>query len=266
MKNNIHIIIDPRINESHHYYGFLRSIPLIKALDVENFTFISSLNIVFPPPFNFNFSLLNKESKFSSLSGKICQIINQSQEYESEHNLTFSLYKECINSNTKLDKIYFVFDDVRFKLKFDNNREDKPFVEDKGLINIVNYEDLLRNKLRKEGIKKLPLSISKKSGNYVIQKMAQNHYEKTGKKISFLSDLFDFNLIHPESEAWDMLIFFSKITNSLNYSEIINRSLKLFIENDITKICENFYDALKSKNFDYVKIIKWRNNINECYK
>ncbi|GAH40124.1 unnamed protein product [marine sediment metagenome] len=54
-KNKIHIVIDPILKAENRYYGFLRSIPLIKKYyDLQNFTFIRDLNRQFPP-FIFNF-------------------------------------------------------------------------------------------------------------------------------------------------------------------------------------------------------------------
>lgn len=263
MKNQIYVIIDPITDEKNNFYGYLRSIPLIKQYyNINQFTFSSNLNSDFPPLFNFKFQFLNIKSDYSELDGSICQIVNQYQELNSEHDVTHYLYTNFINSNTKLDKLCFVFDHIKFKLKHENNLEDKPFVEDKGLINISYYEDLLRTQFRKEGINTLPISINNKSGNYIIQKMALRYHKKFDHRIQHLAELFDFNQLFPESKAWNLLLYFAKVANSLNYTNIIRDSLRLFIENDITQITQNFYDALKSRNFDYEKIAKWRENLN----
>ncbi len=257
-KNKIHIIIDPILKSENHYYGFLRSIPLIQTYyNIQNFTFIRNLNRQFPP-FTFNYILLHKDYDFSQLQGKICQIINQEQELESEHDITHWLYQYFINSRTRLEKVVFVFDSVSFKLKVENNLEDKPFIEDKGLIHVINYDNLLKKQFKKEGIYKFPISIEKKSGNYFIQKLAIDYQFKMEKNIKFLADLFDFDNLYGQSPAWDMLVYFAENTSANNYVEIINSYLRGYIESDITKISRNFFDALKSKNFNYKKIIEWR--------
>lgn len=57
-----------------------------------------------------------------------------------------------------------------------------------------------------------------------------------------------------------MLIFFAQNTDEGNYEEIIYKYLRTYIENDITKISSQFYDALKTKNFEYNKILNWRSS------
>jgi len=262
-RNNIYIVIDPMVKSDNHYSGYLRSIPLLKEwFKVKSFTFISGLNRQFPP-FEYNYILLNKDSDLSTLQEDICQIINQDLEFESDHNITHSLYQYFNNFESKINKLIYVFESVKFKLKFENNLEDKPFAEDKGLIHVINYSNLLRKQFSKEG-QKLPLNIERKTGNYIIQKLALEYKEKMGKNVKYLADLFDFNEIYSESVAWDMLLHFAKTTNELNYANTIRKYLRTYIESDITKISQNFYDALKTKNFNYKKIHNWR--LNQCQK
>ncbi|MHA1249042.1 MAG: hypothetical protein ACTSRP_03530 [Candidatus Helarchaeota archaeon] len=258
IKNKIFIIIDPILRSERKYYGFLRSIPLLKKLyKIQNFTFVENFNRPFPP-FTYNFIVLSKYSDFTTLSSEICQIINQEQEYISEHDITYHLYSNFINLRTNLKRLYFVFDNIRFKLKRENNLENKPFVEDKGLIHISKYQNLLKNQLLSEGINKLPLSIEKKTGNYILQKLAYEHQTRMETKIRHLGDIFDFYNTFPESVIWDMLLYFAKIVDESNYQDIITKYLRIYIENDITRIANNFFDALKSKNFDVNKIKRWR--------
>ena len=257
-KNQISVVIDPILKEENHYYGFLRSIPLIKTYhNIQNFTFVRFLNHQFPP-FIFNYILLHKDYDFTQLQGKLCQIVNQQQELESEHDITYWLYQNFINSRTKLEKLVFVFDSVKFKLKFENNLEDKAFIEDKGLIHVSNYDNLLKRQFKKEGRYKIPISIEIKSGNYFIQRLALDYQLKMEKNIKFLADLFDFDKLYGQSPAWDMLVYFAKNTDASNYVDIISSYLRSYIESDITKISRNFFDALKSKNFNYKKIVNWR--------
>lgn len=223
---------------------------------MNNFTFPRSQNRQFPP-FKFNYVFLNKNSDFKILNNNICQIVNQEQELVSEHNITHQLYQHFINLSTNLKQLFFVIDTSRFKLKFENNYEDKPFVEDKGLNHIIDYKTLLSRIFKKNNIYKLPISI-KKSGNYLIQKIALEYQSFSKKKVKFLAELFNFDTLYGQSPVWDMLIYFAKNTNATNYVEIIKSYLRTFIESDITKISQQFFDALKSKNFVYKKIIDWR--------
>lgn len=258
-KNNIYIVIDPILKANNHYFGYLRSIPLLKEwFKVKSFTFIGGLNRQFPP-FEYDYVLLNKDSDLSTLKEDICQIVNQDQEFESDHNITHSLYQYFINSKSQINRLIFIFESVKFKLKFENNLEDKSFVEDKGLIHVINYSKLLKKQFSKEG-QRLPLNIERKTGNYIIQKLALEYKKRRGKNVKYLADLFDFNEIYSESVAWDMLLYFAKTTNELNYADTIRKYLRTYIESDITKISQNFYDALKTKNFNYKKILDWRLN------
>lgn len=225
--------------------------------NINNFTFISGLNYQFPP-FKYNYILLNKETDYLKVQyNNICQIVNQEQECISEHDVTHSLLLYNEKLNKKFKNVYLIIDSVKFKLKRENNLEDKPLCEDKGLINVYNYKTLLKRQFKREGLNKLPISF-KKSGNYIIQKLAQEYKKFFSTRIKYLADLFNFHELYPESVAWDILIYFSKKINSLDYQEVINNHLRNYLESDITKVCDQFYDALKSKNFDTKKIINWR--------
>ena len=260
IKDNIYIIIDPIIKAENFFKGFLRAIPLIQTyFNINNFTFIYSQKKSFPP-FTYNFTPLYKNKDYSQLNGTICQINNQELEMKSEEDLTHLLYTHFINGNTQLNSLYFIFDSPSFELKPEHTLEEKSFIEDKGLIHIMDYKDLLKKQFRKEKINSLPLNIDKKSGNYIIQKMALAYTENKGEDIIYLADLFNFKMgkVNSESQAWDMLENFAKITTPMTYEEIVRKNLRLFIENDISKICQYFYYALKKTEFNASKVRKWR--------
>lgn len=260
IKDNIYIIIDPIIRAENMFKGFLRSIPLIQTyFNVNNFTFIYSQKKSFPP-FIYDFTPLHKNKDYTQLNGSICQINNQELEIKSKEDTTYLLYMHFINGNTQLNSLYFIFDSPSYELKPENNLEEKSFIEDKGLISIMEYKNLLKKQFRKEKINSLPLNIDKKSGNYIIQKMASRYLEDYGKNIIYLADLFNFKKgkVSSDSPAWEMLEYFARTTTPMTYEDDVYKHLRLFIETDITKICQYFYYALKKVEFNNNRVKKWR--------
>jgi hypothetical protein len=168
--------------------GQLRSLPLLRALGLERFTYNRAWNRYDYRFCDYQYVHLDSSSDFGGVEPPLCQIIDQGTEDASQHDITLRL----MGSDAFTPGRPFVLV-TRPNFKLRGVTELKSMAEARGFLILRYHEDLLRRpgllaSLGVEG-EALTYELLDATGNLVLLQAASRLYRATGQRVKSVLEL-----------------------------------------------------------------------------
>lgn len=243
--HGIFVIIDPQVGETR---GQLRALPLLAALGLTRFTFVSNWHSFDLVPYKY--VSIHDGKTVDDLDGvfPMCQFVSQVVEWASPSDVTKKLLMAHRAGHGK-ELLVYVVDSEQFMLR--DSVRTKTFIDEFVLRRTLSYSRLFARYYEMMG---QPLAVISASLtlNLAFHQLAWELHEDT--LLRRLSDLFDFRRLGPQSWAWDLLERLARIPNVREDESVLYDQLRPWVDHDITWIGRRLYDKLQEFNFEPSKI------------
>lgn len=241
----VFVIIDPQVGEPR---GQLRALPLLSALGLTRFTFVSTWRSFDLVPYEY--VLIHENMEALDLDGvfPICQFVSQEIELTSSSNVTKKLLmaQRAMGGSGLL---VYVIDSERFMLR--GSVGTKTFIDEYILNRTISYTRLFARYYeflgRPFAVVSMGLTL-----NFALHQLAWELHDET--LLRRLSDLFDFRRLGPDSWAWDLLERLARLPEIREDESALYSVLRPWVDHDITSIGRRLYDKLQEFNFESSKI------------
>lgn len=252
-KRGIWVIIDSQLAKS---YGQLRSLPLVRKLGIEKFTFVNNWKRSFSLT-PFEFVLVHQDTQPEELISHfpICQLVSQKIEQNSLSDVTQKLLM-AYKGRADNALLVFVLDSQSFQLK--GSTGTKSFIDEYKIKNVVSYPGLFQRCCTLLGHTD-PIIRGERSFNLVLHEIGWRS-ENLGR-IDRLSELIERSMNDPESPVWDWLLHFMKMKNVVEDDNVLREQLHPWIDTDITSFLRKIMDVLQRFNFDPQKLLYERDRL-----
>lgn len=248
----VFIIIDPRLSEP---YGQLRALPLLRRLDVKNFTFTSTWRGLEIVPYRYR--VINEKVSPDDLANDfpIAQFISQST---ADHSISEVTRKLLMAQRSQPDNplLIYVLESEQFMLP--NSLGTKNFVDEYELTNVYAYEAIFSRFCQQVGYP-APIMGADKSLNLMLHHLAWTMGDQN--LLTRLADLFNYSKVPPTSWGWDLLKQLAQQTNISQDDQAVYRLLRAWIDSDITRVSSRLTSTLMQFNFDPNLIEKERERL-----
>lgn len=241
----VFVIIDPQVGEPR---GQLRALPLLAALGLPRFTFVSTWRSFELVPYEY--TAIHEGKNSDDLDGifPICQFVSQAVERASPSDVTKKLLM-AQRATSGADLLVYVMDSEQFMLR--DSVGTKTFVDEYILKRTISYDRLFARYYESLG-RSFAVVSTGLTLNLALHQLAWELHDET--LLRRLSDLFDFRRLGPESWAWELLERLARIPDVREDESALYGLLRPWVDHDITWIGRRLYDKLQEFNFEPSKI------------
>ena len=241
----VFVIIDPQVGEPR---GQLRALPLLAALGLTRFTFVSTWRSFDLVPYEYVSIHDGKQVTDLDSNFPICQFISQEVEWASPSDVTKKLLMaQRAKCGTEL--LVYVIDSEQFMLR--DSVGTKSFIDEYVLKRTISYYRLFARYCESSG-RSFAVVSTGLTLNLTFHQLAWELHDET--LLRRLSDLFDFRRLGPESWAWDLLERLARVRDVREDESVLYTLLRSWVDHDITWIGRRLYDKLQEFNFEPAKI------------
>lgn len=237
----IFVIIDARVGQG---YGQLRSLPLLRRLGLENYTFTSNWRGVDLVPFHY--WVINEQTSSDDLTNgfPLAQFISQST---ADFTTSDASRKLMIAQRGREDNplLVYVLESERFILP--DSLGTKTFVDEYELTKVCGYEMIFVRFCQKAHHPPLAMGTDM-SINLMLHHLAWTVGDQI--LLTRLANLFDYSRIPSTSWAWDLLKKLAQMPDIRSDDRLVYKLLRPWVDSDITRVCSRLLSTLQQFDFN----------------